>query len=128
VAGAAVSVDGARAAADYDVAAQAAARVASQIAKRGLPRGLLLNVNVPAGPVQGWRVTRQGQRVYRDMLVERHDPRGKPYYWIGGEAPSGEAIEGTDYWALTNGYISVTPLQLDLTAHSALPLLAEWWP
>jgi 5'-nucleotidase len=101
--------------------------VAEHIAARGLAPGLLLNVNVPAGPARGWRVTRQGRRVYRDALVERHDPRGKPYYWIGGQAPTGEAIEGTDFWALANGFISVTPLQLDLTAHAALPELARWW-
>jgi 5'-nucleotidase len=121
-------VDDAQAPADYEAAAQAAARVAQRVAERGLPRGVLLNVNAPRGPAHGWRVTRQGRRVYRDELVERRDPRGKPYYWIGGEMPGGEAIEGTDYWALSSGYISVTPLQLDLTAHAAIPTLAEWWP
>ncbi len=128
VPGVAISVDGAHALADFAAAAQAAAAVTQRIAAQGLPAGLLLNVNVPAGPVQGWRVTRQGRRRYRDALVERQDPRGKPYYWIGGEAPSGEAIPGTDFWALAHGYISVTPLQLDLTAHAALPALTAWWP
>ncbi len=127
VPGVAVSVDEARRPADYATAARAAARVAGLIAQHGLPPGLALNLNAPPGPAQGWRATRQGRRIYRDALVERHDPRGKPYYWIGGEAPTGEAIEGTDFWALANGFISVTPLQLDLTAHAALPILERWW-
>lgn len=127
VPGVAVSVDEAHSLADYGTAAQAAARVARTIGERGLPAGLLLNVNAPVGPAQGWRVTRQGQRVYRDALVVRQDPRGKPYYWIGGDAPTGADIEGTDFWAIANRFVSVTPLQLDLTAHNALALLSDWW-
>lgn len=127
VPGVAVSVDGAHGLEDYAAAGQAARQVAERIAAHGLEPGLALNVNVPAGAPRGWRVTRQGRRVYRDALVERQDPRGKPYYWIGGEPPSGEAIAGTDFWALAEGFISVTPLQLDLTAHAALGRLAEWW-
>jgi 5'-nucleotidase len=72
------------------------------------------------------RVTRQGWRVYRDELVERRDPRGRPYYWIGGERPGGIAEEGTDFWALEQGYVSVTPLQLDLTAYKVMPVLETW--
>ncbi|MBL8055935.1 MAG: 5'/3'-nucleotidase SurE [Anaerolineales bacterium] len=127
VPGVAVSVDGAHAPGDYAAAAAAARQVAERLAAHGLPPGLGLNLNVPAGQPRGWRVTRQGRRIYRDALVERHDPRGKPYYWIGGDVPTGEAIEGTDFWALAHGFISITPLQLDLTAHAALPALARWW-
>jgi 5'-nucleotidase len=61
--------------------------------------------------------------VYRDVLIERHDPRGLPYYWIGGEWPTGIADEGTDIWALEHGYASLTPLDLDLTAHGSLAQL-----
>ena len=64
----------------------------------------------------GFKITRQGLRIYHDELVSRVDPRGKPYYWIGGEAPSGVEEPGTDYGALLSGYISITPLQLDLTS------------
>lgn len=124
----AVSIDGARSYEAYAPAAEAARRVVQLIAERGLPAGLALNVNVPAGVPHGWQVTRQGRRIYRDALVERHDPRGQPYYWIGGEPPTGEAIPGTDFWALEHGYISVTPLHLDLTAHMSLGDLAGWWP
>jgi 5'-nucleotidase len=127
VPGVAISVDGARKVADYAVAVEAVQAVVRRIAEHGLPRGVVLNVNAPLKPAVGWRVTRQGRRVYRDVLVTRADPRGKPYYWIGGEEPTGEFIEGTDFWALSQGYVSVTPLQLDLTAHAALPVLAEWF-
>ncbi len=68
-------------------------------------------------------ITRMGRRVYRDVLIERQDPRGRPYYWIGGDPPGGHLDEGTDIWAVANGYVSVTPMRLDLTAHEVLPEL-----
>ena len=84
----------------------------------------VLNVNVPAGAnIKGQKMTRLGQSVYRDVLVERLDPRNKPYYWIGGEIPTGVEAEGTDFWALANGYVSITPLQLDLTDYKLMPKL-----
>jgi 5'-nucleotidase len=97
----------------------------------GLPEGVLLNINVPylkEAELKGFMVTRQGLRVYRDVLDARTDPRGKPYYWIGGEFPTGILEEGTDYGAITAGYVSITPLQLDLTAWKAMETLKklEW--
>ncbi len=81
------------------------------------------------GEIRGWKITRQGQRIYRDALVKREDPRGKPYYWIGGEAPTGIEEEDTDFGAIKQGYISVTPIQLDLTDTAALAVLQGWkWP
>ena len=71
-------------------------------------------------------ITRQGLRVYRDALDERIDPRGRPYYWIGGEAPTGVDEPGTDFGALTAGYVSITPLQLDLTHYKAMDVLKKW--
>jgi 5'-nucleotidase len=76
--------------------------------------------------IKGFMITRQGLRVYRDALDARKDPRGKPYYWIGGEAPTGIEEEGTDYGALKAGYVSITPLQLDLTARDAMEGMKEW--
>jgi 5'-nucleotidase len=76
------------------------------------------NINLPyrqEGQFEGMLYTRQGVRLYRDVLEKRLDPQGKPYYWIGGEAPTGLMDEGTDYWAIKQGYISVTPLQMDMT-------------
>jgi 5'-nucleotidase len=117
---------------DFRAAAKAGRKVATLVLRNGLPDGCLLNVNVPGVPeeeIRGWRVTRQGQRIYRDELVRREDPRGKPYYWIGGEAPSGVEEEDTDYGAIKQGYISVTPIQLDLTDHRSLATIGSWkWP
>ncbi len=114
---------------DYGPAAHAAVRVAREVIARGLPPYTLLNLNVPGLPeneIKGIRITRQGLSVYRDELVERLDPRGQPYYWIGGEAPIGKLEERTDFAALAEGYISITPLQLDLTAHAMIDSLREW--
>ncbi len=84
------------------------------------------NINLPyreEGRFEGMLYTRQGVRVYRDVLEKRLDPQGKPYYWIGGEAPTGLMDEGTDYWAIKRGYISVTPLQMDMTNKTLLESL-----
>lgn len=96
---------------------------------RGLPKDVLLNVNVPYRPeaeIRGLRITRQGLRVYHDLLDARQDPRGRPYYWIGGEAPTGVPEDGTDFGALAEGYVSITPLHLDLTAHQSMEMLRGW--
>jgi len=71
-------------------------------------------------------ITRQGMRVYRDALDKRLDPRGRPYYWIGGDAPTGVNEDGTDVGALARGYVSITPLQLDLTNYKAMDVLKTW--
>jgi len=115
--------------ADYTVAARFAAHLAGQVLREAPPQPLLLNVNVPALPeeeIRGVRVTRLGRRIYRDALDVRRDPRGRPYYWIGGEPPSGHAEPGTDIGALAEGYISVTPVRLDLTDHEQIARLESW--
>jgi 5'-nucleotidase len=114
---------------DYNPAAQVARRVAEKVIQEGLSDGVLLNVNVPyvkVGELKGFMITRQGLRLYRDALDARVDPRGKPYYWIGGEFPLGVNEEGTDYGAIKAGYVSITPLQLDLTAWEAMDKLKKW--
>ncbi len=114
---------------NFNVAAQAGAQVAASLMKNGLPKGVFLNVNVPDladQPLKGFQVTRQGLRIYRDALDARVDPRGRPYYWIGGDFPTGTAEDGTDVGALAAGYVSVTPLHLDLTAHQAIDKLKTW--
>lgn len=117
---------------DFKPAARAARKAAQMLLKKGFTTGTLLNLNVPGIPeseIKGWKVTRQGQRIYRDELVRREDPRGKPYYWIGGEAPTGVEEDDTDFGAIKQGYISVTPIQLDLTDTGALATLQGWkWP
>jgi 5'-nucleotidase len=114
---------------DFSPAAHVAARLVQQAMAAGMPRGLLLNLNVPYLPLEelvGVALTRQGLRVYRDALVRREDPRHRPYYWIGGDAPTGIIEEGTDFWALHQGLVSVTPLQLDLTDRVQLDALRNW--
>lgn len=114
---------------DYSTAARLARQVAQNVIQFGLPAGILLNVNIPYLPeeaLQGLRITRQGLRVYRDRLDRRVDPRGQNYYWIGGDAPIGIPEEGTDVGALAAGCVSITPLQLDLTAYTGMPALEQW--
>jgi len=114
---------------DYEGPARFAAYLVEQVAKRGMPADMFLNVNFPAVPwseVQDISITRLGRRVYRDELVVREDPRGRPYYWIGGEPPSGVPDKGTDIGAVMNGVISITPLHLDLTAHFFREDLRRW--
>jgi 5'-nucleotidase len=114
---------------DYSTAAKVGRRVAAGMLAGGLPEGVLLNVNIPylkEDEIKGFMITRQGLRVYRDALDARTDPRGKPYYWIGGEFPIGILEEGTDYGAIKAGYVSITPLQLDLTAWNAMEKMKKW--
>lgn len=114
---------------DYAPAARVARRITREVMRHGLPNNTLLNVNVPYLPfeeIKGMNVTRQGLRVYRDKLVSRRDPRNLPYYWIGGDAPTGVPDEGTDFGALKEECVSITPLHLDLTAYTALQALQSW--
>lgn len=114
---------------DFSLAARAATTVARNILEQGLSPGELINVNVPAVPLEefdGVEVTRLGKRVYQDELIERLDPRGIPYFWIGGPPPSGLAVKGTDFHAVINRRIAVTPIHLDLTGRSLLKRLRTW--
>jgi 5'-nucleotidase len=107
---------------DYQGAAEAAQRVVQWLSEQpDLPTETIISINVPYlafDEMQGFAITRQGLRIYHDALVRRMDPMGKPYYWIGGEAPTGVDEPGTDYGALSTGYVSITPIQLDLTDRS----------
>jgi 5'-nucleotidase len=111
---------------DYEPSAEAARRIVGWFREQSeLPKDMILNVNVPYGPIsemKGFKITRQGLRIYRDALLRRLDPRGKPYYWIGGDAPTGVDEPGTDYGALAAGYVSITPIHLDLTS----PVMKAW--
>ncbi|MBN1966406.1 MAG: 5'/3'-nucleotidase SurE [Anaerolineae bacterium] len=107
----------------YREAAQIAVRVARKVLEKSLPPLTILNLNVPnGGPVKGMRLTRQGIRIYRDELEQAGN-----VYRIVGPAPSGVLDEeGTDLWAVHNGYASLTPIHLDLTAHKFMADLAAW--
>jgi 5'/3'-nucleotidase len=112
---------------DYSHAARFAARLARQISLHGLPPGMLLNVNVPPGEPQGAQITRIGRRTYLASVVEKLDPRGRAYYWIGGDEQAHENVPGSDCDAVFDRrLISVTPLHLDLTAHGLVEELTRW--
>ncbi len=109
-------------------AAEFAKRLVRITLKRGLPHDTLLNVNVPATEqIKGVRFTRQGRKTYDNSIQELSDPRGRKYYWIGGGIPSWEIGKDTDFEAIRNGYISVTPVHLDMTNHRALRCMKENW-
>jgi 5'-nucleotidase len=115
--------------ADYQPAASAALKVTEMLLKHGIRPDTLLNVNVPYLPlheIRGIRATRLGMRVYHDQLDKRIDPRGKPYYWVMGETPGGIAETGSDIGALAAGYVSVTPVQMDMTAYLCIPEISHW--
>lgn len=107
----------------FDTAAQFAARLAHRLLAQPLPPKTLINVNVPAGSVHGVRVARLGTRRYGETVIEKRDPRGRPYYWIGSTLPVGEFEEGTDVTAVAEKMISMTPVHLDLTAYQSMELL-----
>ncbi len=114
---------------DYGPCSRIARKLVEAITKQNSIANLLLNINVPGLPedkIKGIHVTRLGLRVYRDELVKRLDPRNRPYYWIGGEFPTTLSKEGTDADALKAGYVSITPLSLDLTDDQVLDKLKSW--
>lgn len=130
--GIAFSLDAAGTAAnniDFSLAQDVVRCVVEQVLQHGLPKFTFLSVNIPylsKEKLKGMRITRQGHRIYRDVLVTRKDPQNHPYYWIGGDPPTGVPEPGTDIAAIEDGYISITPLQLDMTAHSFLESLQGW--
>jgi 5'-nucleotidase len=120
---------------DFTISADFAGRLAAWVLAHGLPADTLLNVNVPqefeGTAPRAVALTRMGRRRYGDAIVEKLDPRGRKYYWIGGEEVPFVAEEGTDFHAVHQGLISVTPIHLDLTNYRTLDALArvrETWP
>jgi len=114
----------------FEVAAAVAWKLASMALAFRVPPGSLLNINVPqlpSGEIKGIRFTRQGRRVYKDAIQETYDPWGRKHYWIGGGTVHWSGGENTDEQAVRNGYISVTPIQLDVTNHSGLGYLEKHW-
>jgi 5'-nucleotidase len=105
---------------DFSHAARAAAVMADAILRRPLPPRTFLNINVPKGPPKGYRVTVQAKRNHVTSVTERHDPKGRPYYWIEEGQNEWEPHDRSDYQAVRDGFVSVTPLHPDLTAYDAL--------
>jgi 5'-nucleotidase len=111
---------------DFTEATRFGVLAVRKILSEGLPEGTLLNLNVPLGEVKGARVTRQGIKNARPVITEHIDPRGKPYFWIGEQYYRSSAEEGTDYRAIEEGYVSITPLRSDMTDHKALTQIESW--
>jgi len=121
----AVSLKATRSAYDFSYAARAAAAMGDSILRRPLPLRTFLNINVPKGEPKGYRVTVQAKRNHVTSVAERHDPKGRPYYWIEEGQNEWEPHDRSDYQAVRDGYVSVTPLQPDLTSYDALSLVEE---
>ena len=111
---------------DFKPAAAVARQMAETVLEHGLPADTFINVNVPDSAPQGIRLTRQGKRVYEDAVVQNRDPRGRTYYWIGAGELGFQDLDGTDFHAVQKGYVSVTPLHLDLTNYAAMERLRQW--
>ncbi|GMU91510.1 MAG: 5'-nucleotidase SurE [Candidatus Hydrogenedentota bacterium] len=112
-----------------ETAGEVARIIAQRVIESGLPPDTMLNVNVPDTPfdrLNGFAVTRMGRRHYQDEIIQREDPRGRHYYWIGGAEPSHVAEPGTDFEAIEKNMVSVTPLHRDLTNHAELETLRSW--
>ncbi|MGI6657212.1 MAG: 5'/3'-nucleotidase SurE [Desulfobulbus sp.] len=115
---------------DFEVAEAVAWKLASMALAMHLPPNSLLNINIPqlpAGEIHGIRFTRQGRRIYEDSIQETFDPWGRKHYWIGGGTVRWFGGEDTDEQAVRDGYISVTPIQLDLTNVAGLQYLERQW-
>ncbi len=111
---------------DFTTAGEAARTVAERVLAEGLAPGVLLNVNVPGGPIQGWRTTRQGRARWDEIFEERRDPFDRPYYWLGGTFVDLDEGDDSDTAAVDAGFVSVTPLHIDLTAYDALDTVRAW--
>jgi 5'-nucleotidase len=116
----AISTQRIRDACEFGTSATAAAVVAQAVLERGLPKFTLLNINVPMDPTKGFRVTVQAKRNHVTVVSERMDPRHREYYWIEEGENEWEPHDRSDYQAVRDGYISITPLQPDMTAYDAL--------
>ncbi len=116
--------------ADFTAAAQYATIIAEQVLRNGLPADTLLNVNIPFLPfneIQGVRICRQAHAKWEEEYDERLDPHNRPYYWLTGRFVNYDQGEDTDEWALSHGYVSVVPVQYDLTAHHAMAYFNQKW-
>ncbi len=113
----------------FDSAGKAAARILERLLQDPLPADTILNVNVPDRPwaeIGGFEVTRLGHRHRSEPCIRGHDPRGRPYFWIGPAGPEQDAGPGTDFDAVRRGFVSITPITVDLTRYTALEKVAGW--
>jgi 5'-nucleotidase len=111
---------------DYARAVPFARHLSEIVLDRGLQPGVLLNVNFPAGPPQGVRITRQGTRAYKATALERLDPNGRPYYWIDSVSATPTDEPDGDHRAIRDGFVSISPLTSNLTHERSLERLRDW--
>jgi 5'-nucleotidase len=128
VPGIAVSLAQTRGTYDFSHSAAAAATLAAQMLAKPLPLRTFLNINLPKGEPKGFRVTVQAKRNHITSVAVRHDPKGRPYFWIEEGQDEWEPHDRSDYQAVRDGYVSVTPLHPDLTAHDRLALVENLLP
>ncbi len=115
----------------FDTAVKVADKILQRLLEQPLEKDILLNINVPDLPwseIKGFRSTRLGQRHKAEPVIKTKDPRGKVIYWVGPPGAEQDAGPGTDFYAVSHGYVSVTPLQLDLTRYDSLETLKNWLP
>jgi 5'-nucleotidase len=115
---------------DFTQVADVAKQVVLKALEEGMPEDTYLNVNIPhlrKEEIKGFLITKQGRRSYKEKVLKLSDPHGKPIYWITAEQFGWMLEEGTDYWAVYHGYVSITPLQLDMTNYRALEELKSSW-
>jgi len=115
----------------FETAAQVAVTLLNQLIKKPLPKDTILNVNVPDVAIKdlkGYQATRLGQRHKSESVIKSNDPRGRIIYWVGPPGGEQDAGPGTDFYAISEGYVSVTPLQIDLTRYESIDALASWLP
>ncbi len=113
----------------YSSAATTVIELLSKMKQHPLPADTILNVNVPDLPydkIKGWQVTRLGQRHKSEPIIKSQTPSGEEIYWVGPAGQGDDAGEGTDFYAVANGYISVTPIKIDLTAYTSIDSLKHW--
>lgn len=121
------SLDNFSADADFSFCKPFIKKIAQEVLANGMPQGTLLNVNFPDGEnIRGMKVCRQANAKWAEEFDERKDPYSRPYYWLTGVFENYDKGQDTDVWALENGYVSVVPVQFDMTAHHAIPLLNSW--
>jgi len=115
--------------ADFEPSKKYIKMMVEECLKNGLPKGVVLNVNIPKLPeskIKGIKVCRQANAHWQETFDKRTNPLGRDYYWLTGEFINNDKGEDTDEWALANGYVSVVPVQFDLTAHHAINEINTW--
>ncbi|MCG5512933.1 5'/3'-nucleotidase SurE [Ectothiorhodospira shaposhnikovii] len=113
----------------FDSAARAVLELLERLRNMPLPSDTILNVNVPNLPwdeIRGFQATRLGHRHKAEPVTRSTDPRGRPIYWVGPAGPEQDAGPGTDFHAIRSGYVSVTPIQVDLTRYDAMDVVSRW--